>query len=69
MEVKFEFLRSISCGSLEKRFMTKNILERCSISDKNRALIKKIIMNEFSILIEEKITESDLELINKTKSS
>jgi len=69
MEVKFEFLISISSVSLEKTFFVKNILEKCSIYYRNRAKVKRLRMNGFSVLIEENIIESDLELIDKTRSS
>lgn len=67
--MKFEFLKSMGSVSLKKTFFVENILEKCSISNKNRAKVKRLIMNGFSVLIEETVIESSLELINKTRSS
>ena len=69
MEVKFEFLKSMSRVSLEKKFSVKSLLDRFSISNKNRTKIKGLIIDGFSVLIDEKMIESNFYLIDKNRSS
>jgi hypothetical protein len=69
MEVKFEFLKSMSRVSLEKKFSVKSLLDRFSISNKNRTKIKGLIIDGFSVLIDDKMIESNFYLIDKNGSS
>ena len=69
MEVKFEFIKSISRVSLEKKFSVKNFLDKFSISKKNWTKVKRLIIDRFSVFINEKLSESTFELIDKNGSS
>ena len=52
--------------TLEKKFYVKDFLNQFSLSNKNQTIIKKSIIDAFSILLDTKVIEPQFKLITKS---